>query len=445
MTLPIARELARYGIRVMAIAPGPPTRRCSRSCRTNIREALEAQIPFPQRLGRPEEFAALVAAHRREPVPERRSDPARRWVANASALMPALDGMRAVSLAVNVPGPTAAARLAALGASVTKIEPPGGDPLAAAHPCWYDELRSGQRVLTLDLKQAADQAILDELLEPADLLLTSSRPAALARLGLAWPALHARFPRLCQVAIVGYPAPDQDRAGPRPHVRSGPWTRRASRPAADARCRPRRRRSWRRPPRSRSCSPASATGRPGMRRSPSPTLRRRSRRRSATGDRGGRPTRRRPPAVRALPGARGVDRRRRARAAVRAAAGHGARPRRADSRCARDRLPRTQRRGLGSLGTRARHPARRRKLPRMSDRRPVGRATARRPARVENARVPGRAARGRPEHDRVGRAPRTTAFRPATARSSTAASSRRSSTPRWAAPAGACSRRARRS
>ena len=127
--------------------------------------------------------------------------------------MRALDGMRAVSLAVNVPGPTAAAGLVALGASVTKVEPPGGDPLAAAHPAWYDKLRAGQQALTLDLKQAADQAILDELLEPADLMLTSSRPGSLARLGLAWPGLHARFPRLCQVAIVGYPAPDQDRAG----------------------------------------------------------------------------------------------------------------------------------------------------------------------------------------------------------------------------------------
>jgi alpha-methylacyl-CoA racemase len=127
--------------------------------------------------------------------------------------MRALDGMRAVSLAVNVPGPTAAARLVALGASVTKVEPPAGDPLATVHPAWYDELRSGQQVLTLDLKLATDHAILDELLGPADLLMTSSRPRALARLGLAWPKLHARFPRLCQVAIVGYPAPDQDRPG----------------------------------------------------------------------------------------------------------------------------------------------------------------------------------------------------------------------------------------
>jgi alpha-methylacyl-CoA racemase len=127
--------------------------------------------------------------------------------------MPALDGTRAVSLAVNVPGPTTAARLVALGASVTKVEPPPGDPLATAHPAWYDELRAGQEVVTLDLKQAADRARLDELLEPADLLLTSSRPAALRRLGLAWPELHARFPRLCQVAIVGYSAPGQDRPG----------------------------------------------------------------------------------------------------------------------------------------------------------------------------------------------------------------------------------------
>jgi crotonobetainyl-CoA:carnitine CoA-transferase CaiB-like acyl-CoA transferase len=127
--------------------------------------------------------------------------------------MPALDGLRAVSLAVNVPGPTAAARLVALGASVTKVEPPSGDPLSVTHPAWYEELRAGQHVMTLDLKEATDRARLDELLEPADLLLTSSRPGGLGRLGLAWPELHAQFPRLCQVAIVGYPAPDQERPG----------------------------------------------------------------------------------------------------------------------------------------------------------------------------------------------------------------------------------------
>jgi len=60
MTLPIARELARYGIRVMAIAPGPADTPMLAQLPDTIREALEAQIPFPQRLARPEEFAALV-------------------------------------------------------------------------------------------------------------------------------------------------------------------------------------------------------------------------------------------------------------------------------------------------------------------------------------------------------------------------------------------------
>jgi NAD(P)-dependent dehydrogenase (short-subunit alcohol dehydrogenase family) len=60
MTLPIARELARYGIRVMAIAPGPADTPMLAQLPENLRQALEAQIPFPQRLGRPEEFAALV-------------------------------------------------------------------------------------------------------------------------------------------------------------------------------------------------------------------------------------------------------------------------------------------------------------------------------------------------------------------------------------------------
>jgi len=47
---------------------------------------------------------------------------------------PPLWGVRVVTLAVNVPGPVAAARLCELGASVTKVEPPGGDPLEAVSP-----------------------------------------------------------------------------------------------------------------------------------------------------------------------------------------------------------------------------------------------------------------------------------------------------------------------
>ena len=60
MTLPIARELARIGIRVMAIAPGIFDTPMLAAMPESIRESLGQQVPFPSRLGRPSEFAALV-------------------------------------------------------------------------------------------------------------------------------------------------------------------------------------------------------------------------------------------------------------------------------------------------------------------------------------------------------------------------------------------------
>jgi NAD(P)-dependent dehydrogenase (short-subunit alcohol dehydrogenase family) len=60
LTLPIARELARFGIRVMTIAPGIFDTPMLQGMSDEIRASLGAQIPFPSRLGRPEEYAALV-------------------------------------------------------------------------------------------------------------------------------------------------------------------------------------------------------------------------------------------------------------------------------------------------------------------------------------------------------------------------------------------------
>jgi len=60
MTLPIARECADYGIRVMTIAPGLFDTPLLHGLPEAAREALGKMVPFPQRLGRPEEFAALV-------------------------------------------------------------------------------------------------------------------------------------------------------------------------------------------------------------------------------------------------------------------------------------------------------------------------------------------------------------------------------------------------
>ncbi len=61
MTLPIARELAKYGIRVVSIAPGIFDTPMMQNLSEDVRNSLGAQVPFPSRLGRPSEFAELAA------------------------------------------------------------------------------------------------------------------------------------------------------------------------------------------------------------------------------------------------------------------------------------------------------------------------------------------------------------------------------------------------
>ena len=61
MTLPMARELARFGIRVMTIAPGVFWTPMVDGMPQSVQESLAASIPFPSRLGKPEDFASLVA------------------------------------------------------------------------------------------------------------------------------------------------------------------------------------------------------------------------------------------------------------------------------------------------------------------------------------------------------------------------------------------------
>lgn len=68
MTLPAARELARYGIRVLAIAPGLFMTPMMASLPEAAQESLAATLPFPQRLGDPSEYARLVKEMVENPI-----------------------------------------------------------------------------------------------------------------------------------------------------------------------------------------------------------------------------------------------------------------------------------------------------------------------------------------------------------------------------------------
>ena len=133
-----------------------------------------------------------------------------------------LRGVRVLSVALNLPGPAAVMRLADMGASCTKLEPlppPGfpkgstSDPMGLYAPHAYAQLHAGVKVVQADLKSDKGQARLHALLSKADVLITSFRPSALKKLGMDWATLHAKFPTLIQVSIVGAKGPGAEIPG----------------------------------------------------------------------------------------------------------------------------------------------------------------------------------------------------------------------------------------
>ena len=125
----------------------------------------------------------------------------------------ALHGIRILSLALNLPGPAALMRCRRMGATCTKLEPPTGDPMGHYNPGAYGELHEGVKVLQGDLKTTQGQELVHRELARTDVLLTSFRPSALNKLGLGWKELHARYPSLSQVAIVGAPGARAEEPG----------------------------------------------------------------------------------------------------------------------------------------------------------------------------------------------------------------------------------------
>lgn len=122
-----------------------------------------------------------------------------------------LDGITVVSLEHAIAAPFCTRQLADLGARVIKVERPGVGDFAraydarvggeASHFVWVNRSKES---LTLDLKQPAAIAVLQELVAEADVLVQNLAPGAAARMGLGAEALQAKHPRLIVCDISGY-------------------------------------------------------------------------------------------------------------------------------------------------------------------------------------------------------------------------------------------------
>jgi crotonobetainyl-CoA:carnitine CoA-transferase CaiB-like acyl-CoA transferase len=133
-----------------------------------------------------------------------------------------LSGLRVLDLTRFVSGSQATMLLAAMGADVIKIEVPPGDPYrwqgterVGGDSALFLALNAGKRSVAIDFRTPAGRQALEPVLASADMLMENSRPGSLARHGLDWESVHARYPRLVYGSISGYGdvGPDAGRGG----------------------------------------------------------------------------------------------------------------------------------------------------------------------------------------------------------------------------------------
>ncbi|MFI4934236.1 MAG: CoA transferase, partial [Caulobacterales bacterium] len=123
----------------------------------------------------------------------------------APAADPRRSPVRVVDLSALWAGPMCGAILAAMGASVVKVESlRRPDPTRTATPPFYARLNGGKAELALDLTAPDGQARLRDEIQAADVLITGARPRAFASLGLVPDAVFGANPSLVWVAITGY-------------------------------------------------------------------------------------------------------------------------------------------------------------------------------------------------------------------------------------------------
>jgi crotonobetainyl-CoA:carnitine CoA-transferase CaiB-like acyl-CoA transferase len=126
-----------------------------------------------------------------------------------------LSGIRVLDITNVLAGPYCSYQLMLLGAEVVKIEMPGQGDLArhlgsdpslneAALGASFLAQNAGKKSVELDLKDPADQAVFEDMVRGADVLLENFRAGVLAQMGYGWPALRELSPRLVYCAISGF-------------------------------------------------------------------------------------------------------------------------------------------------------------------------------------------------------------------------------------------------
>lgn len=120
-----------------------------------------------------------------------------------------LAGKRVVDLSQFIAGPTAAMYLADFGADVTKVESPQGDgartlPGNTFGSYYARSFNCSKQSRALDLREAANRAVLDTMLADAQAFVCNLAPGSLKGLGLDGPTLRERFPHLVVTLISGY-------------------------------------------------------------------------------------------------------------------------------------------------------------------------------------------------------------------------------------------------
>jgi crotonobetainyl-CoA:carnitine CoA-transferase CaiB-like acyl-CoA transferase len=116
---------------------------------------------------------------------------------------PPLRGMRVLDLSQQLPGPYATLLLAALGAEVTKVEPPAGDASRDLDPEMFSNVNAGKSSVVLDLKTDEGRQGLHDLVRRHDVFVEGFRPGVAARLACDAPTLHAIRPELIYCSISG--------------------------------------------------------------------------------------------------------------------------------------------------------------------------------------------------------------------------------------------------